>query len=250
MKGMGSSSGAESQSIISRLASWAGPEGSATRFIIGVDVRVLALALEVVVIRNTGRRAGLGSVVRSRAAGGRVTRVSIDQAVGLAADDSSGGIGGALEVSGAVRVKIDITSSDVASDAVINTGRDVKSINKGNIIVVIAVGGRKRPFGKGSGRNARTSVGITLKTTIATASKAGVGSGVGGEVAVAASPDTTSSPVIRDAEGTRRASVCLPSSRDIRSSGSDVQIGEYSGPDSVATVVLYGERTGGSREYD
>lgn len=208
------------------------------------------MALEVVVIRNARRRAGLGSVVRARAARGRITGVRIDQTIGFAADDGTGGISGTLEISGAVRVKVDFTSSDVTSDAVIDLGRDAKSINKGDIIVVVAVGGREGPFGERGGGNASTSVRITLETTIATTSKAGVRSGVGGEVAVAASPDTTSSPVIRDAEGTRRASVGLPSSRNIRGSGSDVQISEDSGPDGVGTVVLYGKRAGSSREYD
>lgn len=56
----------------------AGPESGAARLVVCIYVRVRAVVLEVRVVLHAGRRASRRSVVRARAAVGRVTLVSIE----------------------------------------------------------------------------------------------------------------------------------------------------------------------------
>lgn len=55
-------------------------------------------------------------------------------------------------------------------------------------------------LGESCGRDAGTGVGVADETTVAATVQARVRARVGRKVAVAATPDTTSSPVIGDAE--------------------------------------------------
>ena len=59
---------AEGDGVVGGLARGAGPERGATRLVVRVCVRVRAVALEVRVVRDTGRRARRRGVVRARAA--------------------------------------------------------------------------------------------------------------------------------------------------------------------------------------
>lgn len=60
-----------------------------------------------------------------------------------------------------------------------------------------------------------SSVSVTKQTTVAATSQAGVGAGVGGEVAVAATPDTTSLPVVGNVEADSGVRSSLPTEMEL-----------------------------------
>ena len=74
------------------LACWASPEGGAARLVVRVNIAVRATLLEVVVVRNTGRRARCWGVVGAAAAAGGVAGIRVDKTVGLAANCGSRGV--------------------------------------------------------------------------------------------------------------------------------------------------------------
>jgi len=140
--------------------------------------------------------------VRSRAASRGVAWVGINQTSRLAAYGEPSGIEGALKRTRAVRPKVDFTSGDVTSNIVIDPRGEVVSINKTDIVVVIAIAGGQSPLGKRGWGDASSGVRITQETAIAATGQARVRAWVGGEVAITTSPDTSGSPVVRDTEGT------------------------------------------------
>ena len=71
--------------------------------------------------------------MRTRAAVGVVGRVTeAGDASGLAADDSTAGIGGACELRGAVRVEVDRAVGDAATLVIVDAQRDVEAVDKRN----------------------------------------------------------------------------------------------------------------------
>lgn len=129
----------EGQCVIGLLTRRAGPKGSAARFVISIDIGIGAVVLEVRIERNAGRRASLRGVVRTRAAGGRISRIGINQASRLATDGEASGIKGPLERSRAVWSKVDLTSGDMTPNVIVDSSRKVITIDKTDIVVVISV---------------------------------------------------------------------------------------------------------------
>jgi len=201
-------------------------------------------------MRYTGIRARRRSAVRSGTARGRVTRVGIDETVRLATHGEARGIEGAFEVIRAIRSKINLTTSNMTSDIIIDPRWQIIPINEGNIVVIVSISGGERPFGERSGRSASTGMRIAQKTTITATGKAGVRAGVRGEVAVATSPNPSSSPVIRNVKRPAGIGTSFPSGRNVRSSRADVQISKDGGPDGEWAGVIDLERPGGSGKDD
>ena len=67
-------------------------------------------------------------------------------------------------------------------------------------------------------------MGVAQEAAVAPAVKAGVGAGVGGEVAVAATPDPARLPVVGDGEGDGLAGLLFPTGWLAGGSGTDVQV--------------------------
>lgn len=237
---------AEGEGKVGLLGGGAGEEGSAAGLVVSIDVGPGAVALEVVVVGDTGRRAGGGGVVRAAAAAGGVTGVGVDEAIGLATEGEASGVEGALELSGAVGAEILGALSDGASDVVGDTHGEIVTVYEGDIVVILAISSGQSPLGEGCGGDTSAGAGIALETTVAASIGARVGSGVGSEVAVPATPDTAGLPVVGDVEGPGGVGVCLPSSLNSGGSRADVQIREDTGPDGEGASVVNGEGTGRS----
>lgn len=91
---------------------------------------------------------------------------------------------------------------------------------------------------------------IAQKAAVTATSEAGVRARVRGEVAVATSPNPSSSPVIRNVKRPAGKRTSFPSGRNVRSSRTDVQICENCGPDGERAGVIDRERPRGSRKDD
>lgn len=91
-----------------------------------------------------------------------------------------------------VRAEVDGAVSDVAGGGRGHNGNgQVVAIHEGYIVIIRTSAGGEGELGKSCGRNASTSVGITKKTTVAATVHAGVRTGVGAEITVTSSPNTT-----------------------------------------------------------
>jgi hypothetical protein len=234
---------AESEGEVGLLAGGASEEGGAAGLVVSIDVGSGAIALEVVVVGDAGRRASSGGVVGTAAAAGRVSLVGVDQAVGLAAEREAGRVEGALEIGGAVGAEILGALSDGAALVVVNAQGEIVAVNEGDVVVIIAIGSGQGPLGKGCRGDTSAGVGIAEETTIAATVGARVRSGVSGKVAVPAGPDTTSLPVVGDGEDPAGEGSGRPASFDSRGSRADVQVGEDSGPDGEGAGIVNREGT-------
>jgi hypothetical protein len=67
------------------------------------------------------------------------------------------------------RVKIDLAAGNMAAGTVVDAGGDVEAIDEGNVIVIVAVRGRERPFSESGGWDTGTGVRIAFESTVATA---------------------------------------------------------------------------------
>jgi len=140
--------------------------------------------------------------VAAAAAAGRVSGIFVDKTIALAAKGEAGRVKWSLQGSGAVRAEVNRAGRLGATDVVSDLGREIVAIDERDIIVipVPALSSAQGPFGEGSRRNTSAGAGITEESTVASTISARVGTRVRREVAVAASPDTTSFPVIRNVE--------------------------------------------------
>ena len=180
---------------------------------------------------------------------GRVAEAG--DASGLAADDGAARVGGARELSGAVGVEVYGAVRDGAALVVVNADGDVEAIDERDcdpdhsvlrtrqdtalrevtlrrltivpVLVAVALEGE---LGDGGGGDTGAGVGVALETAVAATISARVGAGVGGEVAVATTPDAAGLPVVRDCEGDGLAGRLLPSSGLVGDGGADVQVSE------------------------
>ena len=78
----------------------------------------------------------------------------------------------------------------------------------------------------GRGGHAGAAVLVAQEATVAATVRAGVGPGVGGEVAVATTPDATRLPVVGDGEGDGLAGLLLPAGGLGGNGSTDVQVGK------------------------
>jgi hypothetical protein len=180
--------------------------------------------------------------MRAAAAAGGVSGVGVDEAVALAPKREPGRIEGAFEIARAVRAKVNGAIGDVAAYVVGDTQGEIVAVYEGDIVVVVTVCGAQCPLGEGGWGDTGTGVRVAGETTIAATVGARIRAGVGGEVAVPASPDTTGLPVIGDSERLRTPSSCFPTSRNSGSSAPDVQISEHGRPDGERASIVHGER--------
>jgi hypothetical protein len=171
---------------VGTLTGGAGEEGGAAGLVVSIDVGPGAVALEVVVVGDAGRRASGGGVVGTAAAAGGVGGVRVDEAVGLAAEGEVGRVEGALGVGGAVGAEILGALSDGTAYVVGDTHGEIVAVHEGDIVVVLAISGGQGPLSKGCGGDTGAGAGIALETTIAATIGTRVRSRVGGKVAVPA----------------------------------------------------------------
>ena len=71
----------------------------------------------------------------------------------------------------------------MAAGVVADANGEVVAVDEGHIVVVLAIGRRKSPFSESSRRDTGASMGVTVKTAVAAAIYARVGSGISAEVA-------------------------------------------------------------------
>jgi hypothetical protein len=240
---------AEGDGEVSLLAGWAGPESSAARLVVSIDVAVGAVALEVVVVGNTGLGARRGGVVATTAAAGRVAGVGIDKAITLTAKREASRVEWTLELSRAVRAEIDRAVSNVAADVVADAHGKIVTIDEGDVVVVLAVTGSQGELSESGGGNTSSGAGVTFQTTVAATIGTRVGSRVGAEVAVPASPNAASLPVLRNGERPHAPCGGFPTSLNVWNSGSNVQVSEDGGPNGEWAGIVDREgtsRSGGS----
>jgi hypothetical protein len=138
------------------------------------------------VVRHAAGWARRGRVVRARAARRAVRRVRVDEARALAADGEAGAVEGALERRRAVRAEVDRAVRDAAALVVRDAHGEVVPIDERDVVVVVAVRGRKRELGERRGRDARACVRVADEAAVAAAVEARVRARVAAEVAVTA----------------------------------------------------------------
>ena len=83
----------------------------------------------------------------------------------------------------------------------------------------------QRPFRNARGGNTCPSPRVTLQAAVAPSIGARVRAGVGPEVAVAATPNTASFPVIGDGEGALSVRSSFPTGFNVGDGGADIEVG-------------------------
>jgi len=189
---------AEGESEIRVLAAVTSEKRISRALVVCVCVRVGASLLKVVVELNTTGWARLGSVVTAAAAVARVGLVTVEvgKARALAADALAVHLRNKL--CRAARVQVSWARGYVASSTVGDGHWNVGTINERHIVEITVSVPRKGPLSKRYRWDTSTSVFVANKTTVATTSRTGCWTRVGGKVTIGSRPDTTSFPVIRN----------------------------------------------------
>lgn len=131
--------------------------------VISISICFRTVVLEIGIESNTARRACCRGIILATAAVGRICRISgkVCKARALAADREPTGVIGTLELSRAVRSKIDRTFGNWATLIIGDSHGQVVSIYKGDVVIVVAISPAESPFCHGCRGNTSTSMRIT-----------------------------------------------------------------------------------------